>query len=175
MLAPLAQDLREWRLLSGRPADTAPVIPGRDGGEWTEDGYADWIEDDYRPALAAATGTPAGEPETRRCPKCKAQPGRPCRTPGGRQARRPHVERRRPDADGSRPYALRHSFASLLIHEGRSVVYVARQLGHSTAVSMRTYQHVIDELEDAPRIPADEAIMAARRGEDVRSECAETS
>ena len=28
-----------------------------------------------------------------------------------------------------RPYDLRHSFASLLLHEGRSVIYVARQLG----------------------------------------------
>jgi integrase len=27
------------------------------------------------------------------------------------------------------PYDLRHSFASLLLHEGRSVIYVARQLG----------------------------------------------
>jgi integrase len=27
-----------------------------------------------------------------------------------------------------RPYDLRHSFASLLLHEGRSVIYVARQL-----------------------------------------------
>jgi len=30
----------------------------------------------------------------------------------------------------ARPYDLRHSFASLLLHEGRSVIYVARQLGH---------------------------------------------
>jgi integrase len=29
-----------------------------------------------------------------------------------------------------RPYDLRHSFASLLLHEGRDVIYVARQLGH---------------------------------------------
>ena len=30
----------------------------------------------------------------------------------------------------ARPYDLRHSFASLLLHEGRSVIYVARRLGH---------------------------------------------
>lgn len=48
-----------------------------------------------------------------------------------------------------RPYDLRHSFAPLLLHEGRSVIYVARQLGHSAALTMRTYGHVIDELEDA--------------------------
>ena len=37
------------------------------------------------------------------------------------------------------PYALRHSFASLLLHEGRSVIDVARQLGHGAQLTMRTY------------------------------------
>ena len=67
-----------------------------------------------------------------------------------------------------RPYDLRHSFASLLFHEGRSVIYVSRQLGHSAAVCMRTYGHVIEELDEAPRISAEDAIAAARRGDDVR-------
>jgi len=66
-----------------------------------------------------------------------------------------------------RPYDLRHSFASLLLHEGRSVIYVARQLGHGAELTMRTYGHVIDELEDAPRIPAEEAIRQA--GEELRA------
>jgi integrase len=69
-----------------------------------------------------------------------------------------------------KPYALRHSFASLLAHEGRSVVYIARQLGHSAEESLRTYQHVIDELEDRPRLAAEDAIRAARRGDDVRTQ-----
>jgi integrase len=69
-----------------------------------------------------------------------------------------------------RPYDLRHSFASLLLHEGRSVIYVARQLGHGADLTMRTYGHVIDELEDAPRVSAEDAIAAARRGDDVRTE-----
>ena len=68
-----------------------------------------------------------------------------------------------------RPYDLRHSFASLHLHEGRSVIYVARQLGHGAALTMRTYGHVMDELEDAPRIGAEDAILAARRGGDVRT------
>jgi integrase len=51
--------------------------------------------------------------------------------------------------DYQRPYDLRHSFASLLLHEGRSPVYVAKQLGNRPAVTMRTYIHVMDELEDA--------------------------
>ena len=62
------------------------------------------------------------------------------------------------------PYVLRHSFASLLAHEGRSLVYIARQLGHSVSVCAETYQHVMDELEDAPRISAEDAIRAARLG-----------
>ena len=65
-----------------------------------------------------------------------------------------------PDAT---PYTLRHSFCSLLLHEGRSVIYVARQLGHDAKLTLSTYGHVIDELEDAPRVPAEDAIRAARR------------
>jgi integrase len=61
-----------------------------------------------------------------------------------------------------RPYDLRHSFASLLLHEGRSVIYVARQLGHDARLTLSTYGHVIDELEDAPRIQAEDAIREAR-------------
>ena len=59
-----------------------------------------------------------------------------------------------------RPYDLRHSFASLLLHEGRSVMYVARQLGHDAQLTLSTYGHVIDELDDAPRIAAEDAILA---------------
>ena len=62
----------------------------------------------------------------------------------------------------ARPYDLRHSFASLLIHEGRSVIYVARQLGHDPRPTLSRYGHVIDELDDAPRIDAESAIRAAR-------------
>jgi len=36
----------------------------------------------------------------------------------------------------ARPYDLRHSFASLLLHEGRSVIYVARQLGHDARLTL---------------------------------------
>jgi integrase len=65
-------------------------------------------------------------------------------------------------ATDATPYALRHSFASLLLHEGRSVVYVARQLGHDARLTLTTYGHVIDELDDQPRVPAEEAIRKAR-------------
>jgi integrase len=62
-----------------------------------------------------------------------------------------------------RPYDLRHSFASLLLHKGRSVIYVARQLGHGAELTMRTYGHVIEELEDRPQLPAEDAIHEARK------------
>lgn len=64
--------------------------------------------------------------------------------------------------EGATPYTLRHSFASLLLHEGRSVIYVARQLGHDARLTLGTYGHVIDELDEAPRIAAEDAVWAAR-------------
>jgi integrase len=72
--------------------------------------------------------------------------------------------------DRARPYDLRHSFASLLLHEGRSVIYVARQLGHGADLTLTTYGHTIDELDDAPRSGADEAIGAAQRYQSTLSE-----
>ena len=64
--------------------------------------------------------------------------------------------------DRARPYDLRHSFASLLLHEGRSVIYVARQLGHDARYTLGTYGHVIDELDGQPNITAEDAFRAAR-------------
>jgi integrase len=120
LLAPLAQDLREWRLVCGRPGDDEPVIPAPRGGAWSDDGYYQWRSRVWKPTLVDARI--------------------PYRT----------------------PYALRHSFASLLLHEGRSVIYVARQLGHDATLTLKDYGHVIDELEGAPQVSADEAIRAAR-------------
>lgn len=45
---------------------------------------------------------------------------------------------RRLGLDGVRPYDLRHSFVSLLIAEGRSIVEVARQAGYSPTVALDT-------------------------------------
>ena len=74
---------------------------------------------------------------------------------------------------GARPYDLRHSFASLLIHEGVSAVEVARQLGNSATVTLDTYSHVFEELDPAERLPAADAIRAAREKFAVRGEYAE--
>jgi integrase len=67
--------------------------------------------------------------------------------------------------DRARPYDLRHSFASLLLHEGRNVIYVARQLGHDARLTLSTYGHVIEELDGAPQMDAEAAIQAARSGQ----------
>ena len=67
-----------------------------------------------------------------------------------------------------RPYDLRHSFASLLLAEGRQPIWIAKQLGHSLAVFLSTYAHLIDEYEDRERIDADAEIAKARRQVGVR-------
>jgi hypothetical protein len=50
----------------------------------------------------------------------------------------------------------------LLLHEGRSVIYVARQLGHDARLTISTYGHVIDEIEDMPQLDAQTAIAESR-------------
>jgi integrase len=44
------------------------------------------------------------------------------------------------------PYSLRHSFASLLLHEGRSPSYVAAQLGHKPSLLLDHYGHDFGDL-----------------------------
>ena len=120
LLAPLAADLRSWRMAAGRPGDAELVFPGKEGRPWTQAAYQSWRRRAFKRATEAA--------------------------------RLAHA----------RPYDLRHSFASLLLHEGRSVIYVARQLGHDARLTLTRYGHVIDEFEDTPRIEAEVAIANAR-------------
>ncbi|MGZ4288677.1 MAG: tyrosine-type recombinase/integrase [Solirubrobacteraceae bacterium] len=63
-----------------------------------------------------------------------------------------------------RPYDLRHSYASLLIHEGRPLMEIANQLGHSVETLLRHYAHLIAEMAGQPPIRAEQAILAARTG-----------
>jgi integrase len=60
--------------------------------------------------------------------------------------------------------SLRHSFVSLLFSEGRTVIEIARQAGHSPTMALATYGHVIEELEGAERRPAEDVIRKARAG-----------
>jgi integrase len=74
----------------------------------------------------------------------------------------------------ARPYDLRHSFVSLLIAQGATVVEVARQAGHAPTMTLDTYAHLFDELADAPKTPAEELIRSARAQESVRALSSQT-
>jgi integrase len=125
LLAPLAADLKAWRMASGRPGDAALVFPATDGGAWTKDDWDVFRANGWKTACKHAQLIPA-----------------------------------------PRPYDLRHSFASLLLAEGRTVHYVAAQLGHSPALTLSTYGHLMAEYEDAGRIDAEQEILVARRNHD---------
>ena len=73
------------------------------------------------------------------------------------------------------PYDLRHSFCSLLIHEGMSPVDVAAQAGHAPSMSLDTYGHIFAELRGSDPRSAEELIRQARRSECVRSVSARRS
>jgi integrase len=65
--------------------------------------------------------------------------------------------------DTTRHDDLRHSFASLLIHEHRlSIVEIAQQLGHNPNVCLSTFAHVMADLDDARGQSAEDQIRAAR-------------
>jgi integrase len=64
--------------------------------------------------------------------------------------------------EGTRPHDLRASFVSLLIFEGRTVIEVARQAGHSPETCLRNYARVFADFEPTMRNPAEEQIRVAR-------------
>jgi integrase len=54
LLAPLAQDLAEWRLLCGRPGDKELIVPTSDGDAWQRHDWQNWRRRVWRPAAIAA-------------------------------------------------------------------------------------------------------------------------
>ena len=71
-----------------------------------------------------------------------------------------------PPAGYFRSYDLRHTCATLLLYEGRTLNEVAEHLGHSDpGFTARTYAHVMRDASRRRRIPITEAIRRARRGE----------
>jgi integrase len=65
------------------------------------------------------------------------------------------------------PYDLRHSAASLWLHEGINPVQVAAWMGHSLAELSKTYAHVIGEVDPDDRTSAVDMIRNARSGRDM--------
>jgi integrase len=54
LVAPLAQDLAEWRAACGRPRDDELVIPRPSRGPWTREDWANWRRRVWRPAAIEA-------------------------------------------------------------------------------------------------------------------------
>jgi integrase len=54
LLAPLAADLGEWRIASGRPAEDSLVFPNRSGRAWSDAGWRNWRRRIFAPAARAA-------------------------------------------------------------------------------------------------------------------------
>jgi len=145
LFAALRQDLAEYRLACGAPAASTLVFPGPSASPWTESQYRSWRRWVFQPA-AAAIGIATLEHKTASV------------YIDGKRHRRSTRSYR-----GPRPYDLRHSFASLLIHAGDlSVVEIAAQLGHSPQTLLRTYAHIFAELRGQPKMPADRQIAKAR-------------
>jgi integrase len=54
LLTPLATDLAEWRMASGRPDDSALVFPTRVGSPWAETDWRNWRKRRFNEAANAA-------------------------------------------------------------------------------------------------------------------------
>jgi len=62
----------------------------------------------------------------------------------------------------AKPYAGRHCFASLLLHHGETVAYVAEQLGDTIDTVQGSYLHVVEELRGVGAVDAEQTIKDAR-------------
>jgi integrase len=71
--------------------------------------------------------------------------------------------RRRAGLDGIPPYALRHTFASLLIQQGLNALEVAYLMGHSSPQMVeRVYGHLFAEARLGERRSMEEVALEAR-------------
>jgi integrase len=57
-------------------------------------------------------------------------------------------------------HGLRHTHASMLLYRGVNVKYISRRLGHTDIViTLQTYSHVLDEMEQKESRQVDETMM----------------
>lgn len=146
LLGPLRHDLAEYLLALGRRTPKVLLFSRPDGTPWRDHDYRNWRRRVFQPAAGAV-----GLGELKQTVRIVVVDGK---------------RRRRVTTEyaGIRPYDLRHSFASLLILEGRlSLAEIADQLGNSVATLSEVYAHVIADMKGQPRTSADAAIMRARR------------
>lgn len=178
LLAPLATDLAEWRLACGRPDDRVLVFPNSRGEPWNEVAYRNWRARVYVPVVKRAilddelrTRGVVPNPELWKAATPNSIAGA-VEWWDGRSESADSLRAKILDGGvkGSpwrlspppRPYDLRHSLASLLIHEGRSVVEVAAELGHQPSMTLDTYAHVFAEFKGAESVSAETQIRRAR-------------
>jgi integrase len=140
LLDALQADLREYQRACGGPSGLIFARP--DGTPWRDHDWRDWRSRVWQPACEAigiATITKTTIVSN-----------------GKRKTKRTYA--------GPVPYDLRHSFASLLIHDGKhSIVQISEWMGHSPATLLSHYAHVIADLASKPSSPNENAIKGARR------------
>src|SRR6516162_28159 len=54
LLAPLAADLRLWRMAAGRPDNSELVFPGKEGQPWSQAAYQSWRRRAFKRGIQAA-------------------------------------------------------------------------------------------------------------------------
>lgn len=139
LLEVLRADLHAYWLACGRPDGL--IFARQDGAPWRDHDWRDWRSRVWQPAceaagLATITNTTIVKD-------------------GKRKTKRTY--------DGPVPYDLRHSFASLLIHEGKhSIMQISEWMGHSAATLLAHYAHLIADLPGKPGLPNENAIKTAR-------------
>lgn len=144
LLDALRTDLAELNLALGRPK-LGLVFARDDGGAWRDHDYRNWRRRVFQPAMADVGLAKLEETVT------------VVNVDGQRR------RRLRTRYDGPRPYDLRHSFVSLMIHEGRlSPVELAVQVGNSAETLLRVYSHVFADLRAEAKTPANQMIALAR-------------
>jgi integrase len=139
LLAPLAEDLREWRLRSGagrRPA--TPVVPAHDGGPWERDDWRNWRRRSWGHYV---TDERTGERVWVAGQKGSAQlPAAPA---------------------GTRPRDLRSSYITVQIYAGVPLTTIAKWAGTSAATIDKHYAGVLANWDGRP-VPAEVQIACAR-------------
>jgi integrase len=134
LFEPLAADLRTHRMRSGTRRGL--VIARPDGAPWRKHDWDNWRKRVWQPlAVGAGLGQLVDQAL-----------GRPARY------------------EGADPYALRGSFVSLLVWEGRTVLEVAARAGHARRVR-DVLRADLGGYDPARRTSAEAAILAARQTE----------
>lgn len=140
LLKHLRADLLALRMSSGNPAPSTLVF-NRRGEAWADHDWRNWRRRIFQPAADTVMGRPTAD-------QAKANP---------------ELAGKRASMTATRPYDLRHLYASLRIAEQRmSLLEIAEELGHSVATLSRDYAHVIADLKGQPPVDPDALIEAAR-------------